>query len=231
MEKKKIVIVGLSGVSKHAYGFIKDYDLYDVVGFAVNEEYKMVDTFLNLPVYSIETLDQHINKEEVLLFVALLWNKLNSDRKKLFIELKNAGYHFANLISPKASIRGYIEGENCWIHDFVVIQENAHVSNNSLMMAFSLLGSNSVLSEHCFMGTKSTVAGGCVIGEQTFVGMNCTVFDKTTVGKKCILGACSVIKRNVPDFTLCKTPSDNIVTKQYDENTIESKLIHTLNKR
>lgn len=229
--KEKLVLIGISKNAAHAYAFIKDYDLYDVIGFAVNKEYKEVDTFMNLPVYAIEELDKYIDKAETKLFIALLWNNLNADRKKLFLELKNQKYKFANIISPRASIRSELTTENLWVHDFVTIQENATIGDNVALMAYSLVGSNAIIGDHCFLGAKSTVAGGSKVGEQTFVGINCTVFDDTIVGKKCILGACTAVKRNVPDFTLYKTSSDDIVMKQYDEDVIESKLQFRKNKR
>lgn len=229
--KEDIIIIGTGCNARLVHAFIKDYDLYNIMGFAVNEEYKTNDTFLDLPVYSIEELDSVIDKNKTKLFIALLWNNLNADRKKLFLELKSKGFHMANLISPRASIRSKIEGENCWVHDFVTIQENVSIGDNVAIMAYTLIGNYAFVDSHCFLGAKSTVAGGCKIGEQTFVGINCTVFDDTTVGKKCILGACTAVKRNVPDYSLYKTSSDDIVIKQYDEDVIESKLQFKKNKR
>ncbi len=229
--KEKLIIVGTSTNAKHVYSFVKEYDLFDILGFAVNKEYITEPEFAGLPVYAIEDLDNIIDKNEVKLFVALLWNRLNSDRKKLYLDLKSKGFNFANLISPKASIRGEIKGDNCWIHDFTTIQNDAVIGNNVAMMAYSLVGTNSVIGDHCFLGAKSTVAGGCTVGEQSFVGLSCVVFDGTTVGTKCILGACTAVKRNVPDFSLYKTASDDIVIKQYGEDEIEEKLMYRNNKR
>lgn len=228
--KEKLIIIGTSTNAKHVYEFVKDYDLYDIKGFAVNKKYLTNTEFMGLPVYAIEELDKVADKSKVKLFVALLWNRLNADRKKLYLELKEQGYSFANLISPKASIRGKLSGDNCWIHDFVTIQNDSCIGNNVAMMAYSLVGTGSTIGDHCFMGAKSTVAGGCSIGEQTFIGLSATVFDATTVGKKCILGACTAVKRNVPDYSLYKTSSDMVI-KEYDENTIEEKLMFSKNKR
>lgn len=226
----KLIIVGTSTNARHVYEFVKYYNLYDVVGFAVNEQYKDKETFKGLPVYSLEKLDEEFGKSEVLLYVALLWNRLNADRKELFNSLKKDGWNFANLISPSAKIRGQINGSNIWIHDDVVIQNDTVINENCAIMAMSLVGANCEISKHCFLGAKSTVGGGTIIGEQTFVGMNCTVFDNTLVGKKCILGACTAVKRNVPDCSVYKT-SSNFEIKQYDESVIEEKLLFKKNKR
>lgn len=228
--KEKLIIIGTSTNARHVYDFIKSYDLFDVIGFAVDTKYITDSKFMGLPVYAIEELDDIIDKDSVKLFVALLWNRLNADRRSLYERLKNRGYKFANIISPKASLRSNIEGENCWIHDFVVIQNDVVIKNNVMIMAFALIGDHAVVGNHCFLGAKSTVAGNCKIGDQTFVGINCTIFDDTVIGKKCILGACTAVKRNMDDYTIYKTSSD-IVTKKYDKDTIESKLIFSKNVR
>lgn len=228
--KKKLVIVGTSTNAEHVYQLVVQYDLYEVLGFAVDRKYLTSDRFLGLPVYPLEEIEQYVDVNETEFFIALLWNRLNADRRDLYNRLKARGLHFANIISPRASIRGRIEGDNCWIHDFVVIQNDAVIGNNVAIMAQSLIGSHVVIGDHCFLGNKSTVGGGSVIGTQTFVGINCTVFDGTTVGDKCILGACTAVKRNVPNYTVVKTSSE-IVMKQLSEEEIESKLLFRKNVR
>ncbi len=227
----KLIIVGISSTSKHVYSFVKMYNLYEVVGFAVNEKYINCDEFCGLPVYALETLDQKFDKSEVYLFVAMLWNKLNSERKNVYNYCKERGYKLANIVSPLASIRSEIKGDNCWIHDYVVIQNDSHIESNVMLMAFSLIGANTHVGAHCFFGAKSLLGGGGTIGEQSFVGINATIFDDTNIGKKCIIGACTPVKRNIPNYSKYVTASDNIVIKQYSEEEIENKLLFSKNVR
>ena len=221
---KKLIIVGLSVNARHIYSFVQYHKLFEVVGFAVTREFKDRDTFYGLPVYSLEDIEKYVDVNEVEFFVALLWNKLNADRKQLYNLIKKKNYRLANVISPTAAIRGELLGDNCWIHDFVVIQNNTTIGSNVAIMTQSIIGADTTIGDHCFFGARSMVGGGSRIGDQCFVGMACTVFDGTTVGKKCILGACTAIKRNVPDFSLCKTTIDYQI-KQYSEDEIENKLL------
>ncbi|MBR0453062.1 MAG: hypothetical protein IIX29_03865 [Bacteroidales bacterium] len=227
---EKLIIVGLSSTARHAFEFIKMYGLYDVIGFAVNEKYKSANVFCDLPVYTLEHLKEDIDGE-FSVFIALLWNHLNKDRRNVYEYCKSEGYKMANLISPHAVIRGELEGDNCWIHDFVVIQNNARIQSNVAMMAYTLIGDSSLVESHCFFGARSLLGGGSRIGEQSFVGLNATIFDDTVIGKKCIIGACTAVKRNMPDFSKYATPSDNIVIKQYSEDEVENKLVFSANKR
>ncbi len=229
-KKENIVIVGLSSTAEHVCHFIKEYDLFNIIGFAVDREYLNETTFQGYPVYAIDDLHKIINKKEDFLFVAMLWNKLNSDRRKVYERLRADGYKFANIISPTAKIRGELLGDNCWFHDYTIVQYGAKIGSDVMAMAFSLIGAHVNLGSHCFLGTKSTVAGGCNVGEQTFIGINSTIFDDRNVGEKCIVGACSVVKRDLPDFSVCKTSLENMTVKTYSSEIIESKLQFNLNK-
>ncbi|MED9904677.1 MAG: acetyltransferase [Lachnospiraceae bacterium] len=229
--KRKLVIIGLSTTASQVYDFVTGYDLFEVVGFAVNREYKTDNKFCGLPVYETETLEEVFDIHEIRIFVALLWNRLNADRRKLYEDMKARGFTFANLISPSAVIRGNLAGDNCWIHDYVIIQTGAEIMADCMIMAFTLVGAYSKIESHCFLGTKSTVAGGCVIGRQSFVGINCTVFDNTVVGEKCILGACTAVKRNIEDFTVVKTGENSVKTIKISEDDIEGKLLFAKNVR
>ena len=229
---EKLVIVGIGTNSRLALSFIKYHNLFNVIGFAVNKDYYTCDTFEGYPVYVLEELEDKIgSKDEYSLFISLLWNNLNSDRRKLYEYCKNKGFKLANLISPLAIVRSEITGDNCWIQDQVVIQNDTKIGNNVAIMAGALIGADCNVASHCFFGAYSLLAGGCTLGEQSFIGLKATVFDDTKIGKKCIIGACTAVKRDMPDFSRYVTSSDNICIKQYDEDEIECKLMFKRNVR
>lgn len=227
----KIVIIGTSIAASNICKFIEKYKLYEIVGFAVNKEYKNEDTYLDKPVYELEKLDHVIDKSQDYIFVAIQWNRLNADRRKVYEQLKSEGWRFANLVSPLASINGSILGDNCWITDFVCIDTDAIIGNNVFVKVGACVGDHAQVSDHGFIGAKSMIGGGVKIGEQSFIGLGAIVFDDTTVGKKCIVGAATALKRNLPDFCVYKTISDNFVVKEYTEDVIEQKLLFRKNVR
>lgn len=226
---EKLIIIGTSSTAKLAYSFICDYNLYEVVGFSVNAKYITDTQFCGLPVFPLEKLEHYMDKNTDYVFVAMLWNHLNADRRSVFEYLQQNGYKFATLISPYARIRGKSIGENSWIHDFCIVQDDAVIGDDCAIMEYTLIGSRVRLGNHCFCGAKSTVAGNCIVGEQTFIGINATIFDDRVVGKKCIIGACTGVNRNVPDFSVWKTSSSNHIVCQYTEDEIVEKLVFNKN--
>ena len=71
---KRLIIIGTSTTSATILQFVQHYQLYNVLGFAVNKSYLTVDEYIGLPVCPIEELDTIINKENDRIFVAMQWN-------------------------------------------------------------------------------------------------------------------------------------------------------------
>lgn len=227
----RLIIIGTSVAASNICKFVEKYKLFDVVGFAVDKAYKTIDTYMGKTVFEVEALDTIIDKQKDFLFVAIQWNRLNADRRSVYERLKADGWRFANLVSPLASINGTLEGDNCWITDFVCIDTDARIGNDVFVKVGAWVGDHALVGDHCFIGAKSTVGGGVKIGEQSFIGLGAIVFDDTTVGRKCIVGAATALKRNLADCCVYKTGSDKFVIKEYSENEIEQKLLFRKNVR
>lgn len=163
--------------------------------------------------------------------MAVLWNRLNADRRYLYEKVKSMGYHFANIISPNAQVRGELLGDNCWICDGVIVQEHVKFGNDIFGMDNAMVGHWTMVSDHVFIAIRATVCGAVDIGEQCYIGANATVFDEVKIGKKCLIGGATVAKRSVPDFSVVKIPSDTMIIKQYPEDLIESKWLAHHNVR
>lgn len=228
---EKIVIIGTSIAANNICKFIEKYHLFEIIGFAVHKAYKSENTYLGKPVFEVESLNQVINKSKDYIFVAIQWNRLNADRRKVYEQLKSEGYRFANLVSPLASINGQLVGDNCWITDFVCIDTDAVIGNNVFVKVGALVGDHAWVGDHCFIGAKSTVGGGVKVGEQSFIGLGAVIFDDTTIGRKCIVGAATALKRNLSDYCVYKTCSDNCIVKEYSDDVIEEKLLFRKNVR
>lgn len=166
---------------------------------------------------------KYIDKEKDLLFVAVLWNRLNADRKYLYEKVKNMGYKMANIVSPHAMVRGELKGDNCWICDGVVIQEHVILGSNVFIKDKATVAHWSIVENHAFIAINATVCGAVVVGEQSYVGANSTVFDEVHIGKKCLIGGATVVKRNVSDCCVVKTPVSMMIIKEYPEDVIETK--------
>lgn len=224
----KLIIIGTSTTALTVYTFVTKYKLYEVIGFAVNKKYINESKFCGLPVYAVEDLNPNSDYN---VFVALQWNKLNADRRVVYENLKSKNFNFVNIISPNAIVNGKIEGDNCWIADMAIVDFGSKIANNVFVKVGAYIGPNVIVKEHCFIGARSVIGGASMIGIQSFIGLNATVFDAVEIGEKCIVGACSIVKRNLPNYTKITSTIDNAKITTYDELEIEEKLMFARNIR
>ena len=231
MKKRNLIIVGTSITARSIYIFVRDYNLYNILGFVVDKEYKKCEEYCGLPVYDFDHLPDTFDKSRDYLFIAMEWDRLNAVRRDMYNRLKSEGYKLANIISPHAIIHGEIKGDNCWICDLVCIENDVIIHEDVLIKTKATIAHLSEIDKHSFIGANSFIAGGVHIGEQTYLGISSTIFNSVFIGKKCLVGACVYVKRHLPDFSIIKTRNDEFITKQYCENEIESKLLASIKIR
>jgi sugar O-acyltransferase (sialic acid O-acetyltransferase NeuD family) len=188
--KNKLVIFGSGDIAQLAhYYFTEDSD-YEVVAFTVDAEYKTEEVFCGLPLINFDTLQSAYSTEEVSVFVALSYSKLNMVRKEKYLAVKSIGYKLASYISSKATIlNGRVVGENCFILEDNTIQPFVKIGNNVTLWSGNHIGHHSSIKDHTFLASHIVVSGGVVIGEQCFIGVNATLRDHITIGDRCVVGA------------------------------------------
>lgn len=233
--KKDIILVGASDTADRLISFIEHYDLYNVKGCAVNQRYiengqdQVILAGAPRKLFPLEDIDNY-RDTNTLFFVALFWNRLNADRREVFHKVKEQNLPIANIISPRASIRGDI-GTGCYIADFAIMQEHSVLGDDVWLMDGAFIGHKSEVKAHAFCAVRSVIMGACEIGTQSFIGVSSTIFDEVKIGDKCLVGASTIVKRNLPPYSVIKTSNSDNIIKQYTEDTIENKWLAHHNVR
>lgn len=218
--KEKLVIVGIGGLAPEVVDFVQRYDLYDIVCFSVDRKYLSISEYMGKPVFPLEDLDKHVDKSDVKAFIAISWyNYMNKFKRLKFEQLKDKGFHFANLISPLSSVKCSTIGEGNWVMDFVNIGFDTHVGDNNTFCAQSLVGHHTNIGSHNVLSGKAAVAGRNVVGDQNYFGFCSVVFNELTIGNKNLIGGGSIIKHSISDFYITTAPDSHL--KQVREKSIE----------
>lgn len=220
MNKEKLVIIGIGSLTPEVVDFINKYNLYNIIGFSVDKKYIKTEEYMGAPVYPLENLSDFVNPQEVKVFVAISWyNYLNRYKRLKFEFLKSKGYHFANLISPLASVNCSSIGEGNWIMDFAYLGYESIIGDNNTFCAFSLIGHFTQIGNHNVLSGRASIAGNNHIGDQNYFGFCSVVFNKLQIGNKCLIGGGSVVNQDVVSFTVTKAPEP--IFKHVKEKHIE----------
>jgi acetyltransferase-like isoleucine patch superfamily enzyme len=134
-------------------------------------------------------------------------------------------------------------GKDVIIWNFVVIGDNTRIGNRTRIASFCDIGKNVVIGDECNIQTHVTISNGCKIGNKVFIGPNSTllndkfpqcdhitppmvkegaiigggaiVLPKVTIGRNSVIGAGSVVTRNVShEVVVMGVPARKVMTKK-----------------
>jgi acetyltransferase-like isoleucine patch superfamily enzyme len=63
-----------------------------------------------------------------------------------------------------------------------------------------------------------------VIGNDVFIGMNVTILDGVNIGHGAVIGACSLVNKDIPPYAIVGGVPAKIIEYRFDEQTIEKLL-------
>jgi acetyltransferase EpsM len=193
-EDYNIFLFGASGHAKVILDILK-LNNKKVIGIFDNNPSS--NSLLDNPVYKSEDLFS-LSKPEDKIIIAIGDNEL---RKKKVDQLEKVTYTSA-------------------IHPNAVVSKNTNIGDGSVVMASSIINTGALIGNHVIINTgaliehdckienfahispKAALAGNVTVKEGAQVGINSTVRQGITIGKWSIVGAGSVIVKDVPDYAV-----------------------------
>lgn len=116
-------------------------------------------------------------------------------------------------------------GDNCYIgyNNTFLAGGNITLEDGVLMASNILISSENHSidpeSPDYYMNQKLSCAP-IVVGEGTWIGEKVSILSGVTIGKKCVIGAGSIVTKDIPDFSIA-VGSPAKVIKKYNFNTHE----------
>ncbi len=95
------------------------------------------------------------------------------------------------------------------------------------------IGENVMIAENCFIADNNhgytdpdrsvreqalTADGEVVVDADSWIGANCCIAGNVRIGKHCVIGANSVVTRNIPDYSVAAGAPARVL-KQYDQQS------------
>jgi sugar O-acyltransferase (sialic acid O-acetyltransferase NeuD family) len=120
------------------------------------------------------------------------------ERQLVTSQIEQAGGRFVNIVSPYATLASPLEEEAG-----IIVLGNASIGNDVSIGSHTLIQGFSVIGHEISVGCYTTVSSFAFIGGKAKIGKlvtihpHATVLPKVTVGDGAILGAGSVVTRNV----------------------------------
>lgn len=194
---RRLVIVGDSLFAEIAHEYFTHDSPYEVVGFAVEHEYRKRDMLNGLPIVDFESVADRFPPDEHSVYVALVYTQLNRLRARLMGAAKELGYPLASYISSQAFVWRNVQiGEHCFVFENNVVQPFVTLGNNVVLWSGNHIGHHSRIRDNCFISSHVVVSGSVDVGENSFLGVNSTLVNDISIGRDTWLGPNVTITRD-----------------------------------
>jgi sugar O-acyltransferase (sialic acid O-acetyltransferase NeuD family) len=198
--KKKIVIIGTGGVGRGILDLIElcnqAENKYDPLGFVVDSQYGTPGTVINdKPILgSFDWLEQNVSS--VYVVCAIGESHL---RFRVVNRLIKMNCRFINLIHPwtkQLSSRWLTLGEGV-ILNACLTDTQVRIGNHVYINALAVIGHDSILMDFVSIAPGVHVSGYVTLETGCSIATGATILPKVNVGEWAVVGAGSVIRKNV----------------------------------
>lgn len=198
---KNLYIIGARGCGRETYNLYLDCksSIPDIecVGF-LDDNKDILRDFEDYPpiISSVEAYQPQENDVFICALGAPQWIQHYTS----IIEKK--GGQFISLISPYAHIgRNTQIGYGCIISEWSCISCDVTIGNHSYIGVFSDLGHDAKVGNYCHIGAYTFMGGEAVAEDGVTCHPRVNILPHKKVGKNSIVGASSVVIKNVPSNT------------------------------
>ena len=204
---KKVIILGGSGAGMIAASVAERLPDVELIGFLNDNigEGGSVGDYKKLPVIGkTSDVDKFLKQDDVYFFCAYegirdpyksyeAWKNLNIPRER-----------YINLLDTNSVVPlDYLEfGKGILAAPFVQISPDAIISDNVMLLGNAFVGHNSFIGEFSHITTNSVVGAFAHIGKGVTIGMNSTIMGRVHIGDFSLIGAGSVVTKDVPPNTI-----------------------------
>lgn len=193
----KIVLVGAGEQGEIAYEYFTHDSPHEVVGFAVEPQFRDRDELFELPVFDLDEIDKRFPPDRFRAFVSVSSTHLNRVRARLYRRVKELGYTCESYVSSHAFVwRDVKVGENSFIFENNVLQYGVSVGDNVILWSGNHVGHQTAIADDVFISSHVVISGFCEIGRSCFLGVNSCFGDNIKVAADCVIGAGAVVVKD-----------------------------------
>jgi sugar O-acyltransferase (sialic acid O-acetyltransferase NeuD family) len=187
---KTIAIFGAGGHTKVIIDLILELNQYTIVGiYDDNKE----GSFEDIPIIGKINGNVNINYDEYIIGIGN-----DNIRKKIYKQFLNL--RWAVLIHPRSIVsKSTMIDNGTVVFAGAVIQTGVKIGKQCIINTNCNIDHETIIRDFSSICPGVTICGNVSIGELTFIGANSTIIQGKIIGEKCMVGAGTVVIRNVDD--------------------------------
>lgn len=199
--KPNIAIWGSSGhalVVADAVALSQDYNLICFINNTVPVFY---GTYCDKPVLGTENLWTNLQSNNVSHIIVAIGDC--HSRHNIGKLVKEQGFSLTTIVHPSATIATGVKiGAGCFIAAGAVICPGTTIEENVIINTCASIDHECNIANACHISPGAHLAGNVTVGTGTWVGIGASIIEKIKIGSNTIIGAGSVVTKNIPDCVI-----------------------------
>ena len=225
MKKNKLIIVG-SGQVAEIVLYISNYSEEISIEGVIIEDKKKLERLENLD-KKVNFFAEDKDKETILkrgIKNCVIAIGDMSKRRSVYMQYKEAGFSFPNIIHPKAIISKEVKlGEGNIIASGVNLYHNPEIGNCNIIGPNVGIAHHTAVKNYCNIALGANIGSRISIEDEVFVGIGATITPKRfgisqqlTIGERSIIGASALVMQNVPGNSIVLGNKSKIIPHNFE---------------
>ena len=223
-KEKELVIIGTGEFAGIAYEYFTYDSYYEVIAFAVEDQYYNLEKYFDLPVIKLSELIYKYPPKDYEVFVAITYVQLNRPRRRIFDKCKNWGYRCATYVSSNAFVWHNVKiGENSFVFENNTVQYHVSIGDNVVLWSGNHIGHRTIIEDDCWLTSHCVISGFCRIGRASFLGVNSTLGDNVCLGEDTVFGAGALTVKSLEEkgCVYIGSPAKKLNRSSYEQFGVE----------
>jgi len=198
---KKILVLGADPQARIIPDILESLDNLELLGFVEWGEGRkfLIGDAAGFPVFNGTQFPEEI-KSKLGPFEVIIAMSRMEKRKELIRQVHDIPLTPVSIIHPSAIISKSAKiGRGCLIAPGVIIGPGVDIGDHTILNSAVTIDHDTVIQENVIMGSGVHLPGYVKVLSHTFIGVGSCCVNGVTIGHNCLIGAGSVVTKDVPD--------------------------------
>lgn len=197
---EKIIILGMGGHAESLVDILEKQQKYEIAGFVINDAVENGENGI-YPVIGNDSELEKIYQSGIRNAAIGIGYMGKSDlRERLWKNLKQIGFSLPVICDPSAIMASNVQiSEGCFVGKGSILNSNVSIGKMCIINTGAIIEHDCCVDDFSHISVGSVLCGNVKVGRASFVGANATVIQGKSIGDKCIVGAGTIIRKDVED--------------------------------